>query len=38
VAPSIAEGIDVARGAIASGDAMRALERFVATTQKLAAK
>jgi anthranilate phosphoribosyltransferase len=38
IAPSIGEGIEVARGAIASGDAMRALERFVATTQKLAAK
>jgi anthranilate phosphoribosyltransferase len=36
VAASIGEGIEVARGAIASGDAMRALERFVATTQKLA--
>jgi anthranilate phosphoribosyltransferase len=38
VAASIGEGIEVARGAIASGDAMRALERFVATTQKLAVK
>jgi anthranilate phosphoribosyltransferase len=38
VAPSIGEGIEVARGAIASGDALRALERFVATTQRLAVK
>ena len=38
VAPSIGEGIEVARGAIASGDALRALERFVATTQRLAGK
>jgi anthranilate phosphoribosyltransferase len=36
VAPSIAEGIEVARGAIASGDARRALARFVETTRKLA--
>jgi len=36
VAPSIGEGIEIARGAIASGDAKRALERFVATTRKLA--
>jgi anthranilate phosphoribosyltransferase len=38
IAPSIGAGIDVARGAIASGDALRALERFVATTRKLATK
>jgi anthranilate phosphoribosyltransferase len=38
VAPSIGEGLRIARGAIASGDAKRALERFVATTQKLATK
>jgi anthranilate phosphoribosyltransferase len=36
VAPSIGEGIEIARGAIASGDAKRALERFVETTRKLA--
>ena len=36
VAPSIGEGIEVARGAIRSGDAKRALEKFVATTKKLA--
>jgi anthranilate phosphoribosyltransferase len=36
VATSIAEGIDVARGAIRSGDAKRAMTRFVETTQKLA--
>jgi anthranilate phosphoribosyltransferase len=35
VAPSIGEGIEVARGAIASGGAKRALEKFVATTRKL---
>jgi anthranilate phosphoribosyltransferase len=38
VAPSIGEGIAVARGAIRSGDARRALERFVSTTQKIAGK
>jgi anthranilate phosphoribosyltransferase len=37
VAPSIGEGIEVARGAIRSGDAKRALEKFVATTRKLGA-
>ena len=37
VAASIAEGIDRARTAIASGAAKRKLEQFVATTQKLAA-
>jgi anthranilate phosphoribosyltransferase len=36
VAPSIGEGLEVARGAIRSGDAKRALEKFVATTRKLA--
>jgi anthranilate phosphoribosyltransferase len=35
VAPSIGDGIQAAREVIASGAAMRALERFVATTQKL---
>ena len=38
VATSIAEGIDRARAAIASGAAKRKLEQFVAMTQKLAAK
>jgi anthranilate phosphoribosyltransferase len=37
VADSIAHGIEVARAAIASGDARAKLEHFVATTQKLAA-
>ena len=37
VAASIAEGIDRARTAIASGAAKKKLELFVATTQKLAA-
>jgi anthranilate phosphoribosyltransferase len=37
VAASIAEGIDRARTAIASGAAKRKLEQFVAMTQKLAA-
>jgi len=37
VAASIAEGIDRARAAIASGAAKRKLEQFVAMTQKLAA-
>jgi anthranilate phosphoribosyltransferase len=37
VAGSIAEGIDRAREAIASGAARRKLDQFVATTQKLAA-
>jgi anthranilate phosphoribosyltransferase len=36
IAASIAEGIDKARAAIASGAAKRKLEAFVATTQKLA--
>jgi anthranilate phosphoribosyltransferase len=36
VAGSIAEGIEGARAAIASGKAMHVLEHFVATTQKLA--
>jgi anthranilate phosphoribosyltransferase len=38
VADSIADGILRARGAIASGEARRKLDAFVATTQKLAAK
>jgi len=37
VAATIAEGIERARAAIASGAAQRKLETFVATTQKLAA-
>ena len=36
-ADSIAEGIDAARTAIASGDARAKLEHFIATTQTLAA-
>ena len=36
-ASSIAEGIERAREAIASGAARRKLDQFVATTQKLAA-
>ncbi len=36
VVPSIAEGIERAREAVASGAAKRKLEQFVATTQKLA--
>jgi anthranilate phosphoribosyltransferase len=36
VAPSIKEGIERARAAIASGAARRKLDQFVATTQKLA--
>ena len=36
VAGSIAEGIDRARAAIASGAARRKLDQFVAATQKLA--
>ncbi len=36
-ADSIAEGIDAARVAIASGDARAKLEQFIAATQKLAA-
>ncbi len=36
VAGSIAEGIERARAAIASGKAMRTLEQFIATTRKLA--
>jgi len=38
VADSIADGILRARTAIASGDAQRKLDAFVATTQKLASK
>jgi len=38
VAATIAEGIERARAAIASGAAQRKLEGFVATTQKLAAR
>jgi anthranilate phosphoribosyltransferase len=38
VAGSIAEGIERARAAIASGAAKRKLEQFVATTRKLAAQ
>jgi len=37
VATSIAEGIEQARAAIASGAAKRKLEQFVALTQKLGA-
>jgi len=37
VADSIAQGIDAARAAIASGDARAKLEHFIATTQTLAA-
>ena len=37
VAPSIAEGIERARAAIASGAAKKKLEQFVAMTQKLGA-
>ena len=37
VAASIAEGIELARAAIASGAARKKLDAFVATTQKLAA-
>ena len=37
VAPSIAEGIERARAAIASGAARRKLDAFVALTQKLGA-
>jgi anthranilate phosphoribosyltransferase len=37
VAPSIAEGIERARAAIASGAAKKKLEQFVALTQKLGA-
>ena len=36
VVPSIVEGIERAREAVASGTAKRKLEQFVATTQKLA--
>jgi anthranilate phosphoribosyltransferase len=36
VADSIAEGIERARAALASGDAKRKLEEFVATTRELA--
>jgi len=36
IAPSIAEGIAIARGVIKSGDAKRSLTRFVETTRKLA--
>jgi anthranilate phosphoribosyltransferase len=35
VAPSIAEGIERARAAIASGAAIRKLDQFVAATKKL---
>jgi anthranilate phosphoribosyltransferase len=35
IAKSIGAGIEIARGAIASGDARRTLDRFVATTRKL---
>jgi len=38
IAESIAEGIDRARAAIASGAARRKLDQFVATTQKLGTK
>ncbi len=37
VASSIAEGIERARAALASGDAQRRLDQFVAVTQRLAA-
>jgi anthranilate phosphoribosyltransferase len=37
VVPSIAEGIERARGALASGAALKKMEQFVAATQRLAA-